>query len=347
MKLYNSQHDFYCGVDLHAKTLHVCVVDQAGDKLLHRNFQCNKPEVLFANLNAFSSKNIVVGCESTFNWYWLADACHSNQVPFILGHALYLKAIHGGKNKSDSIDSEKLARLIRGGNFPLAYVYPTEKRAARDLMRRRSYLVRRRAEALTHIQLVHYQHNLPKPTGIKYKSNRVQIGNGLSAPCDLLNVDVDHRMIEAYDEQIKRLELHLEKTAKVDDLQSFYRLKSIPGIGPILAMTIIYEIGDLERFKTVGDFLSYSRLVAGSHTSAGKKYGSPGRKIGNPHLKWAFSEAVSLFKRECSDGTDYCARLEKKHGKPRAMSMLACKLGRAVYYMLKRKQAFEVTMMFR
>lgn len=315
--------------------------------LLHRNFQCNKPEALFANLNAFSSKNIVVGCESTFNWYWLADACRSRQVPFILGHALYLKAIHGGKSKSDSIDSEKLARLLRGGNFPLAYVYPKEKRAARDLMRRRSYLARRRAEALTHIQLVHYQHNLPKPTGIKYKSNRVQIGKGLSDPCDLLNVDVDHRMIEAYDEQIKRLELHLEKTAKVDELQSFYRLKSIPGAGPILAMTIIYEIGDLGRFKTVGDFLSYSRLVAGSHTSAGKKYGSPGRKIGNPHLKWAFSEAVSLFKRECGVGTDYCARLEKKHGKPRAMSMLACKLGRSVYYMLKRKQAFEVTMMFR
>ncbi|WP_164101550.1 IS110 family transposase [Candidatus Laterigemmans baculatus] len=72
IKLYNKQHDFYCGVDLHAKTLHVCVVDQAGDKLLHRNFQRSKPEVLFANLNASSSKNIVVGCESTFNWYWLA-----------------------------------------------------------------------------------------------------------------------------------------------------------------------------------------------------------------------------------------------------------------------------------
>ena len=99
MKLYNAQHDFYCGVDLHAMTLHLCVVDQAGDKLLHRNFQCSKPEVLFANLNAFSAKNIVVRCESTFNWYWLPDACRSRQVPFILGHALYLKAIHGGKKQ--------------------------------------------------------------------------------------------------------------------------------------------------------------------------------------------------------------------------------------------------------
>ena len=234
-----------------------------------------------------------------------------------------------------------------GGNFPLSYVYPKQGRATRDLMRRRTHLVRRRAEALTHIQLVHMQHNLPKPTNIKYKANRVDIGRGLIDPSDLLNVDVDLRMIEALDVQIKRLENHLEKTAKVDDVQSFYRLRTIPGVGSILAMTIMYEVGDLTRFSTAGDFLSYSRLVAGSHTSAGKKYGSPGKKIGNPHLRWAFSEMVSLFKRESVAASDYCARMEKKHGKAKAMTMLACKLGRAVYYMLRRRQAFDIALMFR
>lgn len=158
MKLYNKQHPLYCGIDLHAKTLHVCVVDQQGEKRLHRNFQCQHADRLFSQLDQFGTDNLVVGCESTFNWYWLADACQTHRIEFILGHALYLKAIHGGKTKSDAIDSEKLARLIRGGNFPLSHVYPKEGRAARDLMRRRTHFVRRRAEALAHIQMVHLQH---------------------------------------------------------------------------------------------------------------------------------------------------------------------------------------------
>jgi transposase len=347
MNFYNQQHELYCGIDLHSKTLHACVVDDRGEKLLHRNFPCRQAERFFDSLTRFDAKDIVVGCESTFNWYWLADACQQRQLPFILGHALYLKAIHGGKTKSDPIDSEKLARIIRGGNFPLSHVYPKEGRAARDLMRRRTHLVRRRAEALTHIQLVHYQHNLPKPTNIKYKANRTDVGKGLTDPSDLLNVDVDLKMIEALDVQIRRLENFLIKTAKVDDVQSFHRLQTIPGVGPIIALTLMYEIGDLARFRKAGDFLSYSRLVAGSHTSAGKSYGSPGRKIGNPHLRWAFGEAVSLLKRECKAAGDYCQRMEKRHGKSRAMTMLASKLGRAVYYMLRREQAFDAKLMFR
>lgn len=347
MNLYNRQHQVYCGIDLHAKTLHACAIDQQGEKLFHRNFQCQHAERLFDQLKKLPKQDIVVGCESTFNWYWLADACRERNVKFILGHALYLKAIHGGKTKSDKIDSEKLARLIRGGNFPLSHVYPSEGRAARDLMRRRTHLVRRRAEALTHIQLVHYQHNLPKPTNIKYKANRTTVGEGLTDPCDLLNVAVDLKMIEALDEQIRRVENFLQKTAKIDDYQTFHRLRTIPGIGAILAMTIMYEIGELKRFKQVGDFLSYSRLVGGTHTSAGKSYGSPGRRIGNPHLRWAFGEAICLLKRECPAAADYGSRMEKKFGKARSMSMLACKLGRAVYYMLKRRQAFEVNLMFR
>jgi transposase len=160
-------------------------------------------------------------------------------------------------------------------------------------------------------------------------------------------VDVDLKMIEALDQQIRRLENFLVKTAKVDDVQTFHRLQTVPGIGSILAMTMMYEIGDLARFRQVGDFLSYSRLVAGSHTSAGKSYGSPGRKIGNPHLRWAFGEAVSLLKRECAPAGEYCQRMEKRHGKGGSMTMLASKLGRAVYYMLRRQQAFDAKLMFR
>jgi len=139
MKFYNQQHALYCGIDLHSKTLHACVVDEHGEKRLHRNFQCRQPERLFDKLADFDAKDIVVGCESTFNWYWLADVCEQRGLPFILGHALYLKAIHGGKTKSDPIDSEKLARIIRGGNFPLSHVYPKEKTIVQPSGRRQPH----------------------------------------------------------------------------------------------------------------------------------------------------------------------------------------------------------------
>jgi transposase len=99
IRFYNHQHDFYCGIDHHAQSMHVCVVDQAGDKHLHRNFNTKKPERLLIARQPFEKRDLVVGCESTFNWYWLADLCRQQKLPFLLGYALYLKAIHGGKTK--------------------------------------------------------------------------------------------------------------------------------------------------------------------------------------------------------------------------------------------------------
>lgn len=345
MKFYLQQHQFYCGVDLHANTLHACVLNSSGEKLLHKNFQCQDTAVFLEQLQPFRN-DLIVACESTFNWYWFADFLEDHQLPFLLGHALYMKAIHGGKTKSDPIDSEKIARILRGGTFPVAFAYPRQDRATRDLMRRRTFLVRRRAEALGHVQLVHLQHNHTKPTNIKYKANRIGVGESLPHPHAKLIVDVDMRLIEAYDLQIARLEAELTQSAKKDHPQTFYRLQTIPGIGPVLALTLMHEIYSIDRFPKVGDFLSYSRLVKGSHTSAGKNYGSPNSKIGNAHLRWAFGEAVSLFKRQSSEATLYCQRMEKKHGKGRAMNMLAVKLGRAVYYMLRRNEAFDIKRMW-
>jgi transposase len=348
MKFYTKQHGFYCGIDLHASTMHVCVVDRDGKKCLHRNFQNDEPADWLKRIEPFRQKDLVVGCESTFNWYWLADLCAEHDIPFVLGHALYLKAIHGGKTKSDPIDSEKLAMLLRGGNFPTGYVYPQELRSTRDLLRRRTYLVRRRAETIAHVQLLRMQHNLPAfEKKISYKSNRLGIAGLFADESTRVNVQLDLDLAGHYDQLIQSTELYLERTAKVHDPATFYRLQTIPGIGRILAMTLLYEIHDIRRFDSVGDFLSYARLVRGSHTSAGKTSAAPGRKIGNPHLKWAFSEAVPLLKRECSAAADYAAQIERQHNKARAQSLLAIKLGRGVYYMLRYKQPFDVKTFFR
>ena len=176
MKFYNQQHEFYCGIDLHANSMHVCVVDHQGIKLLHKNFDTKKPEKFLAALQPFVKHDLILGCESTFNWYWLADLCHHENLSFLLGHALYLKAIHGGKTKSDRIDSEKLAMLLRGGNFPTSYVYPKEMRGTRDLLRRRATIVKRRSATIVHVQIVNHQQNLPAfAKSISYKTNRVEI----------------------------------------------------------------------------------------------------------------------------------------------------------------------------
>ena len=343
MKFYIQQHEFYAGVDLHSNCLHVCVVDAAGEKRLHRNLRTSQLDRLQAELLTFSKTSLVVGCESTFNWYWLADWCQEQRIPFILGHALYMKAIHGGKVKNDAIDSEKIARLLRGGNFPIAYAYPKELRATRDLMRRRSLLVRRRAEFLGHIQIVHYQENLPKPAGnLSYKSNRYGVGATLADPSSRLSVEVDLQLIDALDQQIHQLELHLLRTTKAHIPESFFRLKTIPGAGDILALTMLYEIGSIDRFPTCGDFLSYSRLVKSSHTSNGKKCAATGKsKIGNSYLRWAFGEAALLHKRELATAAQFADKVEKKHGKARALHQLSVKLARAVYYMLKRNTTFD------
>ena len=295
MNFYTQQHEFYCGIDLHAKRMYVCVVRQDGEIVLHRNLKTEPQELLNA-LEPFRGRDLVIGVESTYNWYWLADLCLAEQILFVLGHALAMKAIHGGKTKNDKQDSLKIAMLLRGGNFPQGYVYPKATRAQRDLTRRRGYFVRQRAELQTHIRNTAAQYNLPSPSGqLRYLCNQEGLAERFPNPAARLTIESDIVMINALTRQIDRVEQQLLGLARVDDSGTFYRLKSVPGIGDILALVILYEVGDIRRFASAGDFLSYSRLVPGKHESAGKQYGSPGRKQGNPHLKWAFSEAVSLM----------------------------------------------------
>jgi transposase len=105
---------------------------------------------------------------------------------------------------------------------------------------------------------------------------------------------------------------------------------------------MLYEIHDICRFPSVQDFASYCRLVKCAKESAGKRYGTSGNKIGNAYLKWAFSEAAVLFLRNNEPGQKYWARLEKAHDKGKALTILAHKLARAVYYMLKRETVFDM-----
>lgn len=196
-----------------------------------------------------------------FTWYWVADLCRDESLDFILSHALYMKAIHGGKNKDDRIDSEKIARLMRGGTFPLSYVYPREMRATRDLLRRRTFLIRRRSELLTHVQLVNHQVNLdPFEKCLRYAANR-DVLDRFTEESARHNVEADLEMIGHDDTLLQRLELEVLRKAKADDPQARFLLRTIPGVGEILSPVLLYEIQTIRRFASVGHFLSSARLV--------------------------------------------------------------------------------------
>src|SRR2546428_10693893 len=150
MRFYAQQHPHYCGIDLYARTMYLCILNQAGAIVLYRNMKAD-PESFLKAIAPFRDQ-IVVAVECIFTWYCLADLCAREEIAFVLGHALYMKAIHGGKAKNDTIDAQKIAVLLRGGMLPQAYVYPAEMRATRDLLRRRLPLTRKRAELLAHIQ---------------------------------------------------------------------------------------------------------------------------------------------------------------------------------------------------
>lgn len=346
MRFYTGQHQHYCGVDLHTKMMYLCVMNQAGEIVLHRNLKTD-PQAFLIAIAAYR-EGLVVGVECIFTWYWLADLCAREGIAFVLGHALYMKAIHGGKVKNDKIDSEKIAGLLRGGLFPQAYVYPAQMRSTRDLLRRRQYLVHRRAELLSHVQNTNSQYNLPElEKKLDRKRNRIEVANRFEDPAVRKSIDVDLALLDRLGELIKELEAHLIRNVRVHDPRNWYRLRSVPGIGEVLGLVMLYEIQDIERFPGVQDFCSYARLVKCAKQSAGKNYGYSGNKIGNAHLKWAFSEAVCLMMRELPQAKAYVDKQAKKHGKGKAMSILAHKLGRAVYHMLKRKDAFDVNYFFR
>ena len=342
MKYYTSTSEFNCGIDLHARQMYVCLMDRSGKKLVHTNIRHND-FAFFLKLVAPYRHDLTVVAECMFGWYWLADACAEAGIHFVLAHALYLKAIHGGKNKNDRIDSEKLAHLLRTNLIPPGYVYPADQRPLRGLLRQRLNFVWQRSQILTRIQSHQQAHNRLTATS----ANRDRWQEHLLAqepnPVYQLALQNQLALIRHYDAQIAAVDGQLQKLTKVHAHRDYTLLQTVPGIGQHLGLTLLYEIGDIHRFPTVKDFLSYSRLVKGTVASAGKLKGLRGKKLGNPYLRWAFGEAAIIAKRDHALLGPLYQRLEAKmHGnKFKANAVLAIKLARAVFYMLKHQTVFD------
>ena len=290
MNLHQTETEFSCGIDLHAKSMYICVMNREGEILLHRNIR-NNDFLYFLKVVESYRHDLTVACECTFNWYWLCDDCYDASIHFALGHALYMKAIHGTKTKNDKIDSKKIAHLLRSNLLPKAYCCSAEKRPARELLRRRIYMMRERSSILSHMSSavqVYGQDTLT--TAEKRKTDRQElIPKRFDNDLLKLSMHVDVQMAEKLDELITQMERAIIKHTKLTSSAEYNLLKSTPGIGTILALIILYEVDDINRFPTVGDFCSYARLTPSCTESAGKVVGKQGRKMGNQYLKWAFT----------------------------------------------------------
>jgi transposase len=204
-----------------------------------------------------------------------------------------MQAIQGGKAKHDQIDSQKIAVLLRGGMLPQAYVYPAERRATRDLLRRRMHLAHKRGELLAQVQHTNSPYNLPAiGKNIAYQANRDGVAERFADPAVQKSIAVDLSLIGYDDALLREVELTLLKTAKQHDANTLYLLQTVPGIGKILSLVLLYEIHHIDRFPRVQEFASDCRLIKCAKESNGKRSGTSGSKMGHAHLKWAFSEAA-------------------------------------------------------
>jgi transposase len=329
---------FYAGVDLHARSLYLAVLDRDGQACCSRNLPA-APEPVLRAVQPFRD-GLVVGCECRHCWYWLADTCREQDIPFARGHAWALKAVPGSKTKCDRHDAQALARRRRGGNFPLAYAYPRERRGLRDLRRARRRLVRQRAELYGHVPTARRQANRPPVSSdVQYQSKRAALTADIADPFVRRRVETDLTLLEPRDVAIRRLEAESEDAARQHFPTELAVLQSTPGVGLVRSLTILVASDPIDRFDTRQPFCSYARLCGAVQASAGQRVGTGNRKAGNAWLKGACSEAAVLSAQKDEHLGRLLERLTARLGQTQA---LAPKLGRACYHLLHTKEVFAV-----
>src|SRR5882672_5881819 len=298
----------------------LCILDQAGATLLHRNMPAT-PEALLKAITPYREQ-IVLAAAWMFPWYWLADRCAAHGIPCVLGHALSRKAMHGDTAKNEKIDAQTIAVLLRGGMLPQASVSPAEMRATRDLLRRRMPLARTRGELLAHVHNTNSQYHLPAiGKKIASKAHRDGVAERLADPAVHKSLAVDLALITSDAALLRDGERPIVNTAKHHDAHTLSLRPTVPGIGKILRLVRRYAMHDIARFPRGQDVASSGRLVPGARESAGTRSGTSGATIGNAHRTWACSEAAVLCFRDPPAGQPWLPRREKKPSKGKALTI--------------------------
>jgi transposase len=334
----------YAGIDLHSNN-NVVVVQDEQDRVVGRARLPNDLGVVRQWLARYRADLAGVVVESTYNWYWLVDGLMDEGYTVHLANTVAIQQYNGMKYRDDTSDARWLGKLLRLNQLPVGYIYPRGERAIRDLLRKRSQLVRQATANLLSIQ-----NQFARTRGQGLSANRIKqlscedVGNGFEDANVALAIQSNLRVLGCLDEQIGVLEDAVHGQVKLRP--GYRRLLSVPGIGKILALTIMLETGDMARFPTVGDYVSYGRLVRSSYVSNGKRKGAGNTKNGNAYLCWAFIEAANFATRYCRTIHRYYERKASRTKRIIALKAVAHKLARACYYMIKDDTAFDITRAF-
>ena len=329
----------YGGIDLHSNNNYLGIIDKKDQRVFKKKLPNDLGAVLTA-LKPYRKELRGLVVESTFNWYWLVDGLMENGYKVHLANPAAITQYSGLKYSDDETDSFHLALLLKMGILPEGYIYPKEQRPLRDLARKRLKFVQERT---THI--LSFKSMVSRNTGISIPSNEIkkmteEDVEGLVKGKHLVmlgqaNIGAMRFLKGKIDEMEKTIlkEVKLRKDYKI--------LLTAPGIGPILTLTIMLEIGDITRFSTVGDYASYCRCVDSIRVSNGKSKGEGNRKNGNKYLSWAYVEAANAAKRDYAFVRKYYQRKAAKTNNIVAIKAISHKLARATYFMIKDQEVFN------
>jgi transposase len=336
----------YVGIDLHSNNSYVVISDET-DKILYKKRLENDWKAIYKELEAYRESIVGVVVESTYNWYWLVDQLKENGYTVHLANPNAIQQYSGLKYTDDHTDAAWLAQLLRLKLLREGHIYPKEKRGMRELLRRRMVLVRQQTSTVLGIQSMLTRYENVKLTGEKIKSNCAKENEILKYAKDesvKIALKAQLKILACIIEQISVLEKAILKEVKDDE--HFDLLKSIPGIGPILGMTILLETGDIARFEGAGNYSSYCRCVESKRISNAKKKGENNRKNGNAYLGWAFVEAANYAIRFSDPIKKYYQRKQSKTKRVIAIKAVANKLSKACYFMLRDKVEFDMQKTF-
>jgi len=334
----------FIGIDLHSNNSVVVITDEE-DRVVCQKRLPNQLEAIEAALAPHREETVGVVIESTYNWYWLVDGLMDVGYRVHLANPAAIKKYEGLKYSGDFADAAYLAHLLRLGLLPEGYIYPREQRAARDLARKRMQLVRQCTAQVLAIEGI-----LMRQSGARQSSNAIkrftveQVEALPFAPDVVLALQANRAVSEVLQQQIAALEQRLQERVR---LRPEYRLlRTVPGIGEVLATVIMLEAGPVSRFAQVGNFSSYCRCVDSLRESNGRKKGEGNGRNGNKYLAWAFVEAANFALRYCPQAKSFYERKKRRTHGVVAIKALAHKLARACYHILREQKPFEVKRCF-
>jgi transposase len=336
--------EVYAGIYLHSTNNYLGVIDEQDRRLYKKRLPNDLDTVLLA-LEPFKKELVGLVVESTYNWYWLVDGLMDNGYKVHLANPSAIQQYEGLKHADDKTDSFWLAHMLRLGILREGYIYPQQERPLRDLLRRRLLLVRHRTAHILSLQGMVSRTLGMRMSGREIK--RLKEGDAedlFHHPYLALSANASIGTIRFLKEQIREIEKRV--LALIKPYHEFNCLQTVPGIGDILGMTIMLEVGDIARFPTVGHYSSYCRCVKSERISNGKKKGKGNQKNGNKYLSWAYVEAANFAIRHCPYAQKFYQRKRAKANGVVAIRALSNKLARASYYIMRDQVPYDPRKLF-